>query len=583
MLTISSKKGMTLVELLIAMGLLMLVFGGIFTAFQVTLKIVGSSKAHAGALSLANERMEYIRSLPYDDVGTVSGIPNGDIPQNATTSLNGIDYAERILIEYVDAPEDGTDVSDDNGIVADYKRVKVEYSWTVQGESKVISLISNIVPPGIETTAGGGTLRVNVFDAETQPLSGASVRLYNNTGTSTIDVTRLTNAQGIALFSGAPALANYQITVTDTGYSTDQTYSATTSNPNPTTQHVAVLEAQVSTMNFQIDELSQLTVYTKDTPASGEHDDSFDDASEIATSSDTQVIGGALTLADTAGVYVLSGTALSSTIAPTPLESWDTLFLESVLPASTSVRVQLYEVTGTSTYTILPDSALPGNSVGFTSGTISLSGINTATYDSLALLATLTSSSSATTSALRSWRLTYTEEQSPIPGVSFTMTGAKTIGTYADSSPVYKYQDSHTTNGSGSVTLSNLEWDLYDIVLSGGSYDIAEACEDVPYSLAPGVTEDLILTLESNAAYSQRVVVSDVDGNPLPGALVRIRKGGLDEEKETSACGQVFFNSGLSAAADYRIDVSKTGYVTQTADPYEINGDEVLVVTLLSS
>ncbi len=64
MYSTSSQKGMTLVELLIAIGLLMLVFSGIFAAFQVTLKIVGSSKAHAGALSLANERMEYIRSLP---------------------------------------------------------------------------------------------------------------------------------------------------------------------------------------------------------------------------------------------------------------------------------------------------------------------------------------------------------------------------------------------------------------------------------------------------------------------------------------------------------------------------------------
>jgi type II secretory pathway pseudopilin PulG len=123
-----TRTGMTLVELLIAIGLLMIVFGGIFTAFQVVLKLVGASKAHAGALSLANERMEYIRSLPYDTVGTISGIPNGPIPQSATTTLNGVDYTERVLIEYVDAPQDGLDTLDDNGIVADYKRAKVEFS-----------------------------------------------------------------------------------------------------------------------------------------------------------------------------------------------------------------------------------------------------------------------------------------------------------------------------------------------------------------------------------------------------------------------------------------------------------------------
>ena len=96
---------MTLVEVILASALLLLVFGGIMSAFQTITTLIGSSKAQAGAVALANERMEYIRSLSYDSVGTVSGIPNGPIPQTRTKSLNGITYTERVLIGYIDDPK----------------------------------------------------------------------------------------------------------------------------------------------------------------------------------------------------------------------------------------------------------------------------------------------------------------------------------------------------------------------------------------------------------------------------------------------------------------------------------------------
>lgn len=572
---------MTLVELLIAIALLMLVFGGILAAFQTILKLVGSSKAHAGALALANERMEYIRSLPYDSVGTVSGIPNGAIPQNATTSLNGITYAERVLIEYVDDPHDGTDTSDDNGIVADYKRAKVEFSWIENGgNTKVISLISNIIPPGIETTAGGGTVRVNVFDAAALPLPGASVRLYNNTGTTTIDVTRNTNASGIALFSGAPARANYQITVTDTGYSTDKTYSATTSNPNPGTPHVAVLEAEVSTMNFQIDELSQLAVYTKDVAAVGSFEDTFANGSLVAATTSVQIVAGAALLSGNVGSFAPFGIIFSDAVTPTPLLSWDSAVIESSVPSNTTLRVHVYEQTGTSTWALIPDGDLPGNSTGFVSGVIPLSSIDVSTYPSLSLGATLTSSSTATSSQLLSWSIHYTEDQSAIPNIGFTLRGTKTIGTYLDSSPVYKYSAAFTTNGSGQRVVTGLEWGSYTVVVSDPSYDIAEACEDIPYSLAPGVTEDLILSLTPNVSYSARIVVTDTTGAYLPGASVRLQRSGFDETKTTGACGQTFFGGGLGNNADYSLTVSAVGYTTQNLTGLEVVDDEVFIVAL---
>ena len=407
----NTRSGMTLIEVMFAVAILLLVFGGLGASFNVIVSLIGSSKAQSGGLSLANKEMEYIRSLTYDSVGTVSGIPNGPIPQLSSTTLNGVTYTQRVLVEYVDDPKDGTGASDSNGIVADYKLVKVTYSWSERGVAKSISLLSNIVPRGIETTAGGGTLKVNVFDSHILPVSNASVRVYNNTGTTTIDTTRFTNTDGIAMFAGTPAKANYQITVTKAGFSTDKTYSASTTNPNPNPAHVAVVVNQVTTMNFQIDTLSTLSVKTVSVPTTSSFEDLFNGTTTIATSSRITVTGGKVVLAGSVGSYSATGTLRSTVVNPGAFTSWGAVTYQAVKPLNTAVIIRVYGATGSSTPVLIADTDLPGNAAGFTSNSINLSSLNTATYPKLVLGATLLSSNVATTSALLQWKVTYTTLQ----------------------------------------------------------------------------------------------------------------------------------------------------------------------------
>lgn len=572
-------RGMTMVELLVAIGVLLVVFGGLMSSFQFALSLIGSSKAHAGALSLANQRMEYIRSLAYDDVGTLSGIPNGLIPQQSTTTLNGITYNERILIQYVDAPEDGTGADDENGILADYKRAKVEYSWDFRGEAQTVSLISNIIPRGIETTEGGGTLTVNVFDALVSPLQGASVRVYNDTGTSTIDVTQYTNENGVAMFAGAPALANYQITVTKADHSTDQTYTASSSNPNPTPPHVAVLEAEVSTMNFSIDLLSDLTVQTVGLPETETFEDAFTDSGNIAASSSVAVSSGEVTLSGAPGSYASQGSLRSTAVAPTVVDAWNTAFYEARVPLNTAIAVSVYDASGSSTPTLIPDTDLPGNSTGFAPGSIDLSGLDANTYPALALGGTLSTSDSATTSALLSWSLEYTISQPSIADVPFTLTIDKSIGVNG-STTVPKYEASYTTDSTGDRTLNDLEWGLYEVVVDDSSYNVAEACEDIPYSLAPGVEETLTLTLAPAVTHSLRVRVEDINGTAIPNADVTLSRTGFNESTVTSSCGGAFYNDSLTSANDYSLQVDATGYTTQTLTGVGVTGASYILVTM---
>ena len=579
----AKHRGFTFVELLVTIAVFGLVFGGLIASVQFTMKLISISKAKTSALSLANERLEYIRSLSYNSIGTISGIPNGTIPQNSTTTLNGITFHERVLIRYVDSPDDGTGASDINGILADYKEVKVEYSWPSTAGTSTIFLLTNIVPEGIETTAGGGTLTVNVFDAGVLPIQGASVRVYNDTTTSTIDVTQFTNADGVAMFSGAPAAANYEITVTKAGYSTDQTYEATTTNPNPVTSHVAVIESNVSTMNFQIDKLSDLLVRTIEPVAYGTWNDSFDDMSKVGNMTDTVLVSGDVELAGGVGLYAPLGTVYATGTSPSPIVSWQSAEWTSAVPASTALVVRVYSVDGAGTYTLIPDSDMPGNSTGFNSSPLNLSSLNVATYSRVALGAELTSTDVNVTPVIHEWSISYVASENILGSIGFTFTGNKIIGTDAVAAPIYKYTQSHTTDGAGEANLQNLEWDSYTLELTSGAYDIKEACADVPYTLNPDVNETLTLTLVPSVSDTLRVSVVDTNNNPIYDASVELSRPGLSETEMTSTCGQVFFNTGLSAATDYEVEVQKSGYTTQTITPIDINGDQVLKIILVAS
>lgn len=571
---------MSLVEVVVVAALMGLVFSGLFAAFQLTVSLIGQSKEMSGALALANERLEYVRSLPYDDVGTEGGIPSGPIPQTAERELNSIAYTERVLIEFVDAPDDGEGAEDVNGILADYKRVKVEYRWDRKGEEQSLSLISNIVPNGIETTAGGGTIRVNVFDAAVQPVSGAAVRLQNDVGTTSIDTVRYTNEAGVAMFAGAPALANYEITVTKDGYSTDGTYDVTVENPNPATPPIAVVESQVSTMNFQIDQLSSLAVTTVGTPIEDSFADAFYDASGIAAFNATEVSGDAIRLVATEGVYAGSGSARSLPVAPASLDRWDTLSFTLDAPADTTATVQLVSPDGLGGYAPVSESDLPGNAAGFASGPVDLSTLDGATYPELALMATLESANGSLTPAVLDWELAYIEAEPPIPDVPFSLVGTKQIGTAADGTPIPKHSESYVTDGNGERDITLLEWDTYEVSLETAAYDIAEACGLIPFALAPNVAGELKLTLAPAVTHSLRVAVTDAAGAVIPNATTTLSRAGTPAEAVTSACGQVFFNDSLVAAEDYELTVTAAGYQNETVTDLAVSGATAITVIL---
>ncbi len=562
------SRGFSLVEVVIVAALVSLFFGGFYITIVNALNLVSDSRARMTALSIANDQIEYIRSLSYDAVGTVSGIPPGLIPQVSTTSLNQKTFTRRTLIEYIDDPADGVGASDSNGITTDYKRAKVEVSWLHKGATSTVVLVTNIIPRSLETSVGGGTVRVLVTDANIQPVSGASVRLLNTTGTTTVDVTRLTDSNGEALFGGAPAGAGYQVFVSRTGYSSDQTRLATTSLPNPSLQPIAVVEADISTLNFQIDRVSDLDVLVLEDRAEAEIVNSFLATTSVSSTTNTIVTGGGLLeLASTAGVYMSTGSAFLAPLSPSPVAGWQSVVASGTTPVGTTRTLRFY--TSADPSTLIPDSDLPGNSAGFLTDIVDISTLDAGTYPTIVAGVTLSTGNTVITPTLDAVTVYYVESETPDTGASFTLTGTKTIGTLADFSPVYKTVISGVTDGTGRYRAEDIEWDTYTFVRSGR--DIATACPAHPLPVAPNVTIPFTVITESNSAHSLRVLVTAL-GQPLRNATVSLVRGSTDTAV-TNSCGQVFFPS-LSEATDYRLEVTHPSYPTRVIDPVTISGDE---------
>ncbi|MCR4330578.1 MAG: carboxypeptidase-like regulatory domain-containing protein [Patescibacteria group bacterium] len=581
-----TRAGLSLIDVIVGVSLMVLVFVSIFGVFRLSTEVIANSKARIGALALVNEQAEYIRSLSYDDVGTVAGIPSGNIPQIETITLNDVEYIRRILVQYVDEIKDGEGAADENGITADYKRAKIEVKWTIRQQEKSIILVTNVVPKGIESLAGGGTLIINVFDALGAVVEGANVHIENNSLIPAVSVDISTNSDGKVLFPGSPSGNNYEITVTKTGYSNAQTYDADAGNPNPNPGHLSVIAGETTSVSFQIDKVSGKTVRTFTPVGDDSWEDLFADSSKISQSASTTVSGGALVLSDFGSGFEPEGFAYSEDVSPQYLTSWQNVSWNDVVSASTSVLYRLYYYNAVPELVLIPDIDLPGNVAGFISSPVDLSALNIANYDTLRVAAFLDSIDASSTPSVLDWSIAYAAGPIPLPDIPFHMRGTKTIGTDGGGLPIYKYEADLQTDGNGITTINDLEWDNYDITVNnaGLGLDISEACPSQPRSLNPDttVTSDLVLSPHTN--HSFLISVTDISSTPIQGASVRLYRLPFDETQNTSSCGQTFF-SGLSQGTvsgdnPYSLTVSMAGYQDIMLSEVDVDGASKISIVL---
>lgn len=198
------EDGFTVLEFVFAAAILLVVAMGSMSAFSYAVQSSQSSSRKVDALNLANERLEWIRNLPYDDVGVTSsdGGPV-DIPGSVQTPVVIGEYTVDTSVTWARDPDTGR---------AQYKQVEVSVSWTV-GDGGVVTVSSSVF--GKSNLINTGDLSITVLDYDTnEPIENARV-----TVTPTIGAAHsvYTGEDGEAFF-GYLGMGDYGVTVDHTGY-----------------------------------------------------------------------------------------------------------------------------------------------------------------------------------------------------------------------------------------------------------------------------------------------------------------------------------------------------------------------------
>jgi type II secretory pathway pseudopilin PulG len=557
----AKEMGFSLVDVIVGTSLMLLLFLALFGVLRASLVVSAMAKAESAGVEVANTQMEYLRGLSYDSLGTVGGIPAGPVPQFATSTVDGVQYVAHTYVEYYDDPADGIGINDTSvgNVTTDYKVGKVNVSYKLNGISKTITLVSNFVPPGLESSTGGGTLVLHIVNAAGANVSDASVQIVNASTSPTVNFTTFSDSSGLVMIGGAATSSMYQVYVSNNGYSSAQTYARTGQNVNPTPGYLTVAKNQTTSATFAIDLLSTLKVKSLSPATTTAFIDPFIDASNLAAQTGTQVTGGGLVLA----ANTLAGSARSTTITPSALMGWGILSATIATPGGTTAVVHVDDASGT----LLPDAVLPGNAAGFSTFPVSLTDISTSTYPSLSLQANLTSPATTTTSTVDAWSLSYSRGPVSAPNISFSLTGAKTIGTTGGGQSIYKTTINDTTGSSASTT-ETLEWDSYTLGLSGAN--LIESCPASPYPLMPAQASSTSLIVGNPTATTLPLAIEDGAGNDVANAKVVLTKSGYAATVVTSACGLAYFG-GLTSGT-YTATVSAAGHTTRAFTNISVAG-----------
>lgn len=254
-------KGQSYVEIIVAIGIVTILSAALYSLISASYELIAFSKSRITGLHLAQEKMEVLRNLSYNSLGTVGGIPAGSLNQEENIDRNGLNYKILTSIVYIDDQYDK--LAPEDLLPTDYKRIRIEVSWEGIGQSRnnPILLLSDIAPKGIESTPLGGTLLIHVFNANAQPILNADVNIEATT-TPAINLNLKSDETGSIILPGAPACNScYQITVSKTNYSTDRTYS-TLEVANPAKPQPSIIRGKLTEISFSIDETSNLTLHS---------------------------------------------------------------------------------------------------------------------------------------------------------------------------------------------------------------------------------------------------------------------------------------------------------------------------------
>jgi len=257
-----NKNGFTLIDVLIGTALLVIVMIGFFTEFQLLFRVLSQSQGKTIALALANEQIEIIRNLPYEDIGTEFGSPPGEIPQTRTEKVDNKTYTITTDIIYIDDLFDGLSPGDESP--GDYKKARIEILWVEHQLVKSVIELANFSPPNLESEVGGGVLSIYVNDRESgSPIPNAQIEIINNEIDPVIHITTIADSNGWISRPGLTESNDYEIYINQTDYDEHRTYASSPAlDPEPEYSNAQINDGDKTTRYFLISEISAINIET---------------------------------------------------------------------------------------------------------------------------------------------------------------------------------------------------------------------------------------------------------------------------------------------------------------------------------
>ncbi|MFA6082538.1 MAG: carboxypeptidase regulatory-like domain-containing protein [Patescibacteria group bacterium] len=255
----STRKAVTLIEVVIDMAILSLISTVVIMAMASSIKTVNQSSRVAAAGQLVNEKLEHIRNLSYDSLATQNGpiVPQGNILDQESVTRDKFQFVVHTDIRYVDDAYDSLVGSGDLN-PADYKRVTITVLDT---DSSVLATLStDIASRAAETASNTGVLKLKVLDANGSPVPDATIVLTNASVNPPVNVTTTTDAAGGVFIPNLTPAGNYHIVASKVNYSSDSTTPISVANPSPTNPDATILLQQPTEVTLSIDLTSSLTI-----------------------------------------------------------------------------------------------------------------------------------------------------------------------------------------------------------------------------------------------------------------------------------------------------------------------------------
>lgn len=246
-------------EVVVAMMLFLIVATAIGVTLTSSVSANGLARDRTIAQQVANDRIESIRSLSYDSVGTVGGNPPGTVPASQNVSVNAVLLTERTRITYVD-----DSVPNSFATAANYKKVVV--TVTRERDSLLLAKEATYIAPPARALYGGankGVIQAKLIDFElNSPVPDATVDLQTGPDAPRSDST---DASGSVTFAGLTAnptsgsQSYYDLGVAAPGYDT-----LAADVPPSSAAHLQLAPGQVLTTVLRVYRPSTINIVLRD-------------------------------------------------------------------------------------------------------------------------------------------------------------------------------------------------------------------------------------------------------------------------------------------------------------------------------